>query len=240
MKENILNNYEQLCSVITDEIIEQIKYKPKSVITIAGGQTPTGVYKMLSERLISEQVDYSKITFVSLDEWVGLDINTNGSCIETLSSHLFNNLNLNEDQIVFFNGVATNLTAECNRIDNIIAKLGGIDFMVLGIGMNGHLGFNEPNIITENSSIVSLAEKTKEVMTKYFDKQIELTHGITLGYKQIMETNKIILMASGAKKSKIIEQTIKSEASYDIPSTILKKHSNCQLLIDKDAKEVEA
>ncbi|MFV0254879.1 MAG: 6-phosphogluconolactonase, partial [Erysipelotrichaceae bacterium] len=163
------------------------------------------------------------------------DANTKGSCRETLNSMLFNNLQLSEKQVVFFDGASQNLTTECERINMAIECSGGLDLIILGIGMNGHLGFNEPNIITEEASIVALAEVTKSVMGKYFDDELQLTHGITLGYNQILSAKDLILMASGSSKNEIINKVLKSDPSYDIPATMLKTNNNSKLYVDVDA-----
>ncbi len=236
MNIKVCKNYSQLSAFVTNEIINQIKNKPDSMITIAGGDTPKGVYELLSKRLVVESINYSKVKFVSLDEWVGLDINTKGSCHETLNEYLFKNLQLRDDQIYFFVGSNDNLTTECNRINKIIEEHGGIDLMILGVGMNGHLGFNEPYVETGNASVVSLAPKTIEVMSKYFESKLSLTHGITLGYNQILGSKKLILMASGSNKKEIITKTISEEVSIKVPSTMVKKHKNSFLCIDEEAQ----
>lgn len=238
MKENILKNYNKLSGAVAEQVINQIKIKPDSMITIAGGETPLGVLQILSNRLINEDIDYSKVTFLSLDEWVSLNESTVGSCRESLNTNLFDNLNLTDNQVIFFDGDADNLTSECERIDDVINNNNGLDLVILGIGMNGHLGFNEPGIITKRSSVVKLADVTKEVMNKYFEEDLKLTHGITLGYEQILASKKIILMANGSRKADIIELMKQSEISYDMPASILKDSKNFELYIDEEARRL--
>lgn len=235
MKEHVCSNYCELSKKVAERIIEQLRTKPKSLITIAGGETPLGVLKYLSEHLVSEDVDYSQVKFISLDEWVGLDSNTYGSCRQTLNDGLFNNINLTSDQIIFFDGNAENLTLECEKVDKIICDHEAIDLIVLGIGMNGHLGFNEPNIVTTNASIVKLSDVTKNVMNKYFNESMELTHGITLGYNQILQSKKIILMASGSNKRSIMDEMKRVKVSYSLPASLLKYNDALEIYIDEEA-----
>lgn len=238
MKENIFKDYNELSEAVADQVIKQIKNKPDSLITIAGGETPLGTLQILSNRLLNEDIDYSKVTFVSLDEWVSLNESTVGSCRESLNTNLFDSLNLTDEQVVFFDGDAENLTDECKQIDDVINRNDGLDLIILGIGMNGHLGFNEPGIITRKSSIVKLADVTKQVMNKYFDEELKLTHGITLGYEQILASKKIVLMANGARKANIIQIMKDSEISYDVPASILKDSNNFELYIDEEARRL--
>lgn len=236
MKEYVYKDYKALCSSVADQIVKQLIIKPNSLITIAGGNTPIGVFSALVDLAESQEVDYSKVKFLSLDEWVSLDGKTKGSCRQTLDEFLFCPLKLKENQVIFFDGDADNLTNECNRIDQALEEAGGIDLIILGIGMNGHLGFNEPNIITQKSSIVKLAPVTKAVMGKYFEKEVSLTHGVTLGYDQILGAKQIILMASGAPKKEVIKQLYSQKISYEMPATLLKSKSKCSLYLDVAAK----
>ena len=236
MNTQIYDNYDKMSYEIAELITAQINRKKDSLICIAGGDTPKKVCEYLIQFHQQNKVDFSQCFFISLDEWVGLDHNIKGSCFETLLTNLFTPLNFSKEQIVFFNGKSSDLNMECQEMESFIGNHGGIDFILLGIGMNGHLGFNEPGCdITKKVMITDLAEKTKEVGKKYFTEQLELTQGISLGMQVISESHTIVLMASGAHKADIIEQTMYSSISNDIPSTLLRENSKTVLYLDKDA-----
>lgn len=217
---------EALTNKVTEKMIKLLADKPEAVFCIAGGETPLPVMKKLIQLQKTNKIDFSKATFISLDEWIGLDRTTKGSCIQTLEDHLFQPLGLRAEQIKFFDGKATNLTAELTKMNTFVAAY-GIDFILLGLGMNGHIGFNEPGVTTEaNAQIVGLDEVTTTVMTKYFNEKLPLTQGITLGFRQILDANQIILMATGEKKAEIVKATIEGEPTSQVPSTILKQAQN--------------
>ena len=236
MNVQIYDTYDKMSYEIAALIVAQINRKKDSLICIAGGDTPKKVYEYLTEFHQQNKIDFSQCCFISLDEWVGLDYNTKGSCFETLLTNLFTPLNLSKEQIVFFNGKSSDLNMECQKMESFINNSGGIDFILLGIGMNGHLGFNEPGCdISKKVMVTDLAEKTKEVGKKYFTEHLKLTQGISLGMQVISESHTIVLMASGAHKADVIEQTMHSSVSNNIPSTLLRENSKTVLYLDKDA-----
>ncbi|MFV0498478.1 MAG: glucosamine-6-phosphate deaminase [Bacilli bacterium] len=238
MEKIVFDDYKLLSKEIAKEIVMQIKLKPDSIICLAGGDSPKGVYEELV-KLLNNKVNYSKITFVSLDEWVGLDETEIGSCKQTLYSQLFNKLNLRDEQVLFFDGKSSNLDNDCLQMTNFINSMNGIDYLLLGVGMNGHLGFNEPGIRTGNCSVVNLDDTTKKVMQKYFKKNLKPSQGITLGYNQINSSKKVVLMANGKHKARIIKKIIESEPTITIPATLLKLHKNVKIYVDKSADEEE-
>lgn len=236
MKVNMFENYEKMSKATADYIIDYVNKKPESLLCLAGGDTPLLAYSYLIEAAKNNKVDFSKCKFVSLDEWVGLDIKVKGSCIETLYRTVYSKLNLKEEQICFFNGLAKDLNAECKRIDDFISENNGIDIILLGIGMNGHLGFNEPNVDVDlYSTVVPLDPVTKTVGAKYFSENVNLTGGITLGMKHVMESKNVVLIANGLKKAEIVKATVEGEISNKVPSSLARKASNSQIFLDKEA-----
>ncbi|CAC96107.1 glucosamine-6-phosphate deaminase [Listeria innocua] len=233
----IINENEQLVAeTVSQRIIELVKAKPASLICIAGGDTPLLTIEALIKASQAGEVDFSQTQFVGLDEWVGLGRETKGSCIQTLYDAFFDRLeNVSGDQICFFDGKAKDLAAECARVDAFIDERGGMDFILLGIGLNGHIGFNEPFVpVDVNCHVVELDEVTKRVMSKYFDTDLPLTHGISLGMKQILAAKEIYLVATGAKKVDIVKQVIEKAPTVAIPATLVKE-ANTTLVIDKVA-----
>jgi glucosamine-6-phosphate isomerase len=171
-----------------------------------------------------------------LDEWVGLDENDEGSCRRSLYRNLFNPLNIDKENITCFDAKSPDLLNECQRVDHIINEWGGIDLIVLGIGMNGHLGFNEPGCNPDLCSLViDLDEITKVVGEKYFPDKVVPHKGISLGMAQIMASRKVIVMANGEKKADIVQKVVESEISIQIPASLIRNHFNSCLFIDEKA-----
>ncbi|WP_271001640.1 glucosamine-6-phosphate deaminase [Listeria seeligeri] len=236
MKVVIKENPQIVAETISQKIIEIVKEKPTSLICIAGGDTPLLTIEALIKANQAGEVDFSKTQFVGLDEWVGLGRETKGSCIQTLYDAFFDRLeNVSSDQICFFDGQTADFEAECARVDAIIEASGGIDFILLGIGLNGHIGFNEPFVpVDVNCHVVELDNVTKRVMSKYFDTDLPLTHGISLGMQQILTAKEIYLVATGEKKAEIVQQVIEKEPTVSIPATLVKQ-AIATLVLDEAA-----
>lgn len=236
MKVNILENYQELSEAVGKFIVDYVNNKPNSLLCLAGGDTPLATYKYLVDASEKGEVDFSQCKFVSLDEWVGLGEETKGSCVETLYEHIYNKLPIEKEQVCFFDGLSKDLDYECKRIDKFIFDNDKIDIMLLGIGMNGHLGFNEPGVNEDlYSTVVPLDEVSKTVGTKYFEEEVKLTSGITLGMKHILESKNVILMANALKKADIVKATIEGDISNKIPSTLARKSENASIYIDSEA-----
>lgn len=236
MKINIYDNYELMSKEAAIYIIDVVNKNPEALLCLAGGDTPLRTYKYLVEAYNNNEVDFSKCKFVGLDEWVGLDKETKGSCIEMLNKHLFSELNLREDQVCFFNGLANNLEDECIRVDNFIFENNGIDVILVGVGMNGHLGFNEPNTDPNlYCTVVNLDAVTTNVGVKYFNEEIELNKGITLGMKHIFESDIKIIMANGERKADIMKKVIEEEKTKEIPASLIVNEKSVAIFLDSEA-----
>jgi len=236
MKTLISPDYPQLCQAVAQNVIHCVNTKPDALICIAGGDTPLGVFTALVDAQNQGQVDFSRTQFLGLDEWLGLGQSDKGSCREMVWHHFFDKLTLREEQICFFDGLTANPQAECQRVDGYIERHGPIDCIVLGIGMNGHIGFNEPGASPENTChVIDLDEVTQAVSVKYFDTPREVKQGISLGLKTILAAKNIVLMASGEKKAAIVAQTVNHPASHDIPSTLVKTVPQASLYVDNAA-----
>ncbi|GAX47115.1 glucosamine-6-phosphate deaminase [Pseudolactococcus reticulitermitis] len=211
---------------IGDEIQALVAQKTDAVICIAGGDTPLPVMKRLVDLKRNGSIDFSKVQFLGLDEWVGLGYDTKGSTRQTLYDNLYHPLAIPEAHIHFFQGDNANLQEEIDKTDAFVEQY-GIDYMLLGIGMNGHIGFNEPGVGDDlMTHVIDLDTVTTTVMSKYFDDDLPLTQGMTLGFGQILQTKHLVLMATGEKKREIVKQTMASDMTRQIPSTILKKSVN--------------
>ena len=197
---------------------------------LATGSTPETMYSYM----IESDMDFSDKVSVNLDEYVGLDGNNEQSYRYFMDQHLFNHKPFKKTYVP--NGKAQDLDAECQRYDDIIAA-NPIDIQVLGIGQNGHIGFNEPGTSFEATThVVELTESTVNANKRYFDKVEDVpTRALTMGIQSIMKSKKIILMAFGEAKAEAIKGMIDGKVTEDLPASVLQKHDDVVVIIDKDA-----
>lgn len=232
----VYKNYEELSEAVAEKMLLQISLKPDSVFCLASGNSTELCYQILVKKIVENSVDISKCSFVGLDEWVGIPPSNSGSCHYFFNKNLFEPLAMDASQIVVFDGMSNNLEEECEKMDRTIKQKGGIDFMIVGVGMNGHIGFNEPGVSTDYySHVIQLDEVTQSVGQKYFDTPTKLQNGITLGLKYFLESKTAVLMANGAKKADIIKKTLEGKVDINIPATIIHNHQNVLVAIDEAA-----
>ncbi|HET6541315.1 MAG TPA: glucosamine-6-phosphate deaminase [Chryseolinea sp.] len=236
MQLRICENYDALSAQAATEIIQLVKQKPDAVLCLASGDTPRLTYSMTAKMATDQSVDFKRCTFIGLDEWMGIPPDNEGSCHYFLQHHVFGPLNISNDHIHLFDGLSANHEEECRKMDKTISDLGGIDLMVVGIGMNGHIGFNEPaESFGQYSRVVDLGESTKLVGQKYFREQTSLTKGITLGLNHLLESKKAILVANGTKKADVMRKALKEKITPHLPASILRNHSNGLVILDRAA-----
>jgi glucosamine-6-phosphate deaminase len=232
----IYKDYEELSAKTAEMIAEIIRKKPDALLCFPAGETSVGTFKHLIALNRAGKVSFKKSRIVGLDEWSNLGEMSSENCFSFLKKHLFDHIDYSKENFCFFNGESKDLQAECKKTDDFIKKYGPVDMMLLGVGMNGHLGLNEPGTPFDlYSHIVKLDETTKTVGQKYFSGKVRLTGGISLGVKYIMEAKTVILQMNGSKKSKVARQLIDSEISPAFPASAVKAHPNSFLLLDKDA-----
>lgn len=218
------------------EVIDLVKSKPDALICIAAGHTPELTCSLIAQIAKKESVDFSRCFFVSLDEWVGIPPDNEGSCQYFLRTFLFTPLNISEKNMHLFDPMDDDLENECKEMDQFIQEHGGIDYILVGVGRNGHIGFNEPGAsFGQYSHVIDLDETTQSVGQKYFREQTTLTHGITLGLQHLMEARRAVLIANGEKKAAVIKEMIEGEISPQMPASIMKKHPNGEIIIDIQA-----
>jgi glucosamine-6-phosphate isomerase len=217
-------------------MVSQLMSKPTSVFCLASGHTPLLAYRIFCVLVKTERIDSSQMTLVGLDEWVGIYPSNPGSCYYFLQHNVIEQLALHPNQVKLFNGLSNDLTSECAHMENFVSERGGIDLMIVGVGMNGHIGFNEPGVDpTLNSHIARLDSKTVEVGQKYFESVTTLDRGITFGIQNLLQSKQAILMANGIHKATIISRTLSGEISEEVPSTFIRQHANAFVLLDNDA-----
>lgn len=236
MKKIVFKDYKELSVEIARKIAQVIVEKPNSLLCFPAGETSLCAFEELVKLYRNGKVTFSQCKIVGLDEWVQLGEMKKENCYHFLKKHLFDLIDVKNENICFFNGETNDLQNECWLSDQFIKTNGGIDMMLLGIGMNGHIALNEPGTSFDKySHIVELDEVTKRVGQKYFSVNTSLSQGLTLGMKHVMETKTVILQVSGKKKSPITKQLLETEVTTGFPASLVKQHLNAFLLLDSDA-----
>jgi glucosamine-6-phosphate isomerase len=236
MNIQVFETYEELSQRAAEELVLIIQQKSDAVICLASGHSPQRACAIFVALAKQKKLNLSNVHFVGLDEWVGVNSEDPGSCHFFFHSNLIEPLEIPKSNCHLFNVSEEDLAAECSRMDNVIANLGGIDLMMVGIGMNGHIGFNEPGVPFERKShVAELDQTTQEVGQKYFMDKKVLKRGITLGLSHLMEARKVILVANGVKKADVVARALGEPVSEQIPASILQTHPNSLILVDKEA-----
>lgn len=236
MKIFVADTYEELSKQAADDAITLLQPIKKPLICPASGDTPAGLYKFLTDK---NEVDTSKWLFVGLDEWVGMNGNDEGSCRFHLDNQLFNPLRVSPKRVCFFNGRATDPDKECSEVEQFILAQEGIDLAILGLGMNGHIGMNEPGTSAAlRSHVTELDPVTKSTAQKYFKEQRQLTTGITLGLATLAEAWNIFLMVTGAHKAGIVKKMLEDEISEEVPATLLRNLPGLSIYLDAAAAKL--
>lgn len=234
----IFDDYESLSLETAKTIAEVIRSKPDALICVPSGDTPRGTFREFVKLVGATKLDLTNVTFTGLDEWIGISSDNPGSCGRFITDNLLKPLSVDSSRMHLFDGLTTDPEAACLEMDQRIAAHGGIDCILVGVGLNGHLGLNEPGTSPDVYCHVSeLTEETRQVGQKYFERETMLTKGITIGLKHVLEAKTAILIANGPRKSAIIRRTIEGPISPEVPSTILHKHQNSFIFIDRDAAD---
>ncbi|GAB2792837.1 glucosamine-6-phosphate deaminase [Rhabdobacter roseus] len=232
----IFPTYEALSQAAADLVAEALLLKPTLVFCLPSGSTPLGMFQELAERHQRGEVDFFQSTFIGLDEWVGMGPEDEGSCRAYLDRDFLRPVGFRDDQIVYFNAQVPDLPAECERINRALALLDGLDLIVLGVGMNGHLALNEPGTSFDAAAHLStLHETTIQTGQKYFKEPTTLTQGVTLGLRTILEARQAVLLASGAAKAPVVQRLLAGTVSEAFPASVLHLHPHAQLLLDDEA-----
>lgn len=232
----VCDNYDLLSKKAAQIVGSQMILNPKSILGLATGSTPIGMYKNLIKMYEEGLIDFSKTTTFNLDEYYQLPINNDQSYHYFMDENLFNHININRENIHIPNGMADDIDAECVLYDKMIDD-NGIDIQVLGIGNNAHIGFNEPTInFNKGTHMVTLDESTREANARFFNSIDEVpTKAITMGTGSIFKSKKILLLASGANKAEAIYNTVHGKVTPEVPSSILQFHKDVIIILDKEA-----
>lgn len=237
MKIQVADTPQGVGAAIGAEICRLVAQKPDAVLCLAAGHTSLETFDYLVQQKSKGRCDFSKIRIVELDEWTGMGIEQPESCTGFLEQHLFSRLKLDLHQIFLFDAKG-DPEVECLRMERLVEELGGIDFMFLGIGINGHLGLNEPGCDFEQGPhTTALSEATKTVGQKYFSSHADLQGGITLGIRDIMNSRRVVLAATGSHKKEIVRRLLSEEVGSHLPATVLRRHGSAALYLDAAAAQ---
>lgn len=233
----IVENYNEMSIKAAEFVINQIHSKPDSVLGLAAGKTPLGMYRELLKAYDKGEVNFAKATFFSLDEYCNLPVDNHQSFNFFINANFISRVNVKPENTFIPNGMTRDIEEECRNYDRKIMEKGGIDLQVLGIGQNGHIGFNEPGSNIESGThLVQLNQSTIDANASHFNSREAVpTTAISMGIKTIMESKKIVLLASSEKKAEAIAKAIKGFISLDNPASILQTHPNVVFIIDEKA-----
>ena len=218
-------------------IAHLLQAKPDAVLGLATGSTPVGIYEELIKLHKLQQIYFRKATSFNLDEYVGLPENHDQSYHAYMQQHLFDHIDMPKQNIHIPNGNASDLKAECLRYDSLLAAVKQIDLQILGLGHNGHIGFNEPDQgLVGGTHIVELKEETKLANARYFNSLDEVpTHAITMGISTILKTKCILLVVRGKNKAKIVHDALKGPITTENPASLLQTHPKLVVMLDSEA-----
>ncbi len=233
----VAESYDNMSRLAADEIARVIKQGGGCVLGLATGSTPIGIYKQLIADYNLGLISFRGVQTFNLDEYCGLDGTDPQSYRHFMNSNLFDHVDIDKARTFVPSGVSEDVYEECSRYDAQIKDAGGIDIQLLGIGHNGHIGFNEPaKTFSKTTHKVKLANSTIEANSRLFDSIDDVPrYAVTMGIGTIMSARKILLVANGADKASIIEKALFGDVTPQVPASILQFHQNVTVVTDKEA-----
>lgn len=239
MQLHVSPGYEEMSEAAARFIAGYVSRHPEALLCLPSGDTPTGTFRRLAALVRSGEANLSRCRFVGLDEWVGMNKGDAGSCGYYLYTQFFEPLRVSPDRVVFFDGRAADLDEECRRVDRYVHENGPIGLMLVGIGLNGHIGLNEPGVSFDHySHTVTLDALTRTVAQKYFEQETELQEGITLGLRYLQEARTTLLIANGARKAAIVAEALQGAVTSRVPASILQLHPDGHAFLDREAADL--
>jgi glucosamine-6-phosphate deaminase len=232
-----VKNYEELSKKAAQIIIEKVQTTPEIKLGLATGETPEGMYQYIIEDHKMNGTSYDKITTFNLDEYVGLSSNYPNSYRHYMNTKLFNHINVMKSRTHIPHGDIQDGSRECIRYEELIEEHGGVDLQILGLGINGHIGFNEPGSSFQSTThIVQLTNSTRQANARYFNDLTEVpTHAITMGIGTIMKSKQILLLVSGEGKKAAVNRFLQGKVNKDFPASILTQHPYVTIIADEEA-----
>ena len=237
MKIYSAQDYQSMSRKAANILSAHVILRPDSVLGLATGSTPIGMYKQLIEWYNKGDIDFSQVHTVNLDEYLGLAPTHDQSYRYFMQANLFDHVNVPPENTNVPNGLAPDPEAECARYNQVIAGLGGIDIQVLGMGHNGHIGFNEPEEAFElETHVVDLTDNTIDANARFFASRDEVPRqAITMGIKSIMQARHILVVVSGTDKAEIVKKAFFGPVTPKVPASILQMHPHVSLVADEAA-----
>ena len=233
-------DYEEMSKKAAQIMAAQITLKPNSVLGLATGSTPVGMYRHLTEWNHAGELDFSQVSSVNLDEYRGLFGENDQSYRYFMNTNLFDHVNIDKARTFVPDGLAEDADAACADYNDIMCSLGGIDMQLLGIGGNGHIGFNEPaDAFAQGTHIVDLTESTIQANARFFESMDDVPkQAITMGVGNIMSADKILLVASGEAKAEALYNSLYGPVTPQVPASILQFHKNVMIVADEAALRI--
>lgn len=228
-------DYKDMSRKAANIISAQVIMKPNCVLGLATGSTPIGTYDQLVEWYNKGDLDFSEVTTVNLDEYKGLPRTNDQSYYYFMHQHLFDRVNIDPERTNVPNGMEPDAEKECGRYEELIRSLGGVDLQLLGLGHNGHIGFNEPGEAFEKEThCVDLTESTIEANKRFFASADDVPkQAYTMGIKTIMQAKKILIVVNGENKADIVERAFFGPVTPEVPASILQLHNDVTLVGDE-------
>ena len=230
-------DYEQMSRVAANILSAQVIMKPKCVLGLATGSTPIGTYDQLIKWYEKGDIDFSEVTTINLDEYKGLSPKNDQSYRYFMNTHLFDHINIDKNKTYVPNGLEPDSGKACSQYNQIIQKYGGIDLQLLGLGNNGHIGFNEPGSAFEKEThCVSLTQSTIDANARFFSSMDEVPReAYTMGIKTIMQAKKIVVVVSGLQKASIVKKAFFGPITPEVPASVLQLHNDVTIVGDEEA-----
>ena len=237
MRVIVCDNYEEMSMRAAKLVASQIILKPNCILGLATGSTPIGLYDNLVEMNKSGEIDFSEVTSFNLDEYYPLSPDNDQSYRYFMNKHLFDRVNIDKSRTHVPNGLAEDTDAECERYEAMINAVGGVDLQILGIGQNGHIGFNEPDVnLNSVTHLTELTASTIDANSRFFEKREDVpTKALTMGMGSILKSKKIVLLASGRSKATVVAELLKESINTNVPATLLNVHPDVVLICDREA-----
>ena len=235
MEIHVLKTYDELSQKACKIIVEEIEKMPGLLLCTATGNSPTGTYRLLSAEYESSPELFKELTIVKLDEWGGIPMDSNGTCESYLQEHVIKPLKIPESRYISFNSNAEDPLAECKRIQKQMNKKGPIDLCILGIGLNGHIAFNEPSDFLQPGSHIADISASSLSHPMIAEMAVKPTHGLTLGMGEIFQSKKILMLINGSHKKDIVRKFLSKQISSWLPASLLWLHPHVICLIQEDA-----
>lgn len=237
MKIIATEDYQAMSRAAANIIAAQVIMKPNCVLGLATGSTPIGTYEQLIKGYEQGDIDFSNVTSVNLDEYKGLSADNDQSYRYFMNKNLFDHVNINKENTHVPNGLEPDADKACADYNKIIEDCGGIDLQLLGLGLNGHIGFNEPDeTFAKETHCVDLTESTINANSRFFASMDEVPkQAYTMGIKTIMQAKKIVVVANGANKAEIIKEAFFGPITPMVPASVLQLHNDVTVIGDKES-----